>query len=166
MVAPGSGTTVDGATQTAFTGNTNTKGPEVVLNGSQAAVQSLFYPGFLILDSNIVINSLVINGFNTQGILFDKTGATGNVVTGCYLGTDPTGTSAVPNAFPGIEIAEGASGNTVGGTTVAARNVISGNNFIGLSIHDAGTNNNVVLGNYLGLNATGKAAVANIYQGV
>ncbi len=166
MVSPGSGTTVDGATQTAFTGNTNTKGPEVVLNGSQIAVQNLFAQGFLILDSNIVINSLVINGFDTQGILLDQPGATGNTITGCYLGTDPTGTTAVPNTFPGIEIAEGANGNTIGGTTTAARNVISGNAFIGLSIHDSGTNNNVVLGNFIGLNATGKGAIPNTYEGV
>jgi hypothetical protein len=166
MVAPGSGTTIDGATQTAFTGNTNTKGPEVVLNGSQIIVQNLFAQGFLILDSNCLINSLVINGFNLQGILFDKSGATGNTITGCYIGTNQTGTAAVPNAFPGIEMAEGANGNTIGGTTAAARNVISGNNFIGVSIHDSGTNNNVVLGNYIGLNATGKGAIPNIYQGV
>ena len=69
MVAPGSGTTIDGATQTTFTGNTNTKGPEIVLNGAQVIAQSLFAQGFLVLDSNCVINSLVINGFNLQGIL-------------------------------------------------------------------------------------------------
>jgi len=166
MVAPGSGTTIDGATQTAFTGDTNNKGPEIVLNGSQVIAQNVFAQGFLILDSNCVINSLVINGFNLQGILFDKSGATGNTVTGCYIGTNSTGTSAVPNAFPGVEIAEGANGNTIGGLTATARNVISGNNFVGVTIHDSGTNNNVVLGNYIGLNATGKAAVPNIYQGV
>jgi Astacin (Peptidase family M12A) len=166
LVAPGAGTTIDGATQTAFTGNTNTKGPEVVLNGSQLPAQNIYAQGLLILDSNCVINSLVINGFNLQGILLDSSGATGNTITGCYLGTDPTGTTAVPNAFPGIEIAEGANGNTIGGTTAAARNVISGNNFLGISIHDSGSNNNVVSGNYIGLNATGKAAIPNTYQGV
>ena len=80
---------------------------------------------------------------------------TGNVVTGCYLGTDPTATSAVPNTFPGVEIAEGANGNTIGGTTAAARNIISGNAFIGLSIHDSGTNNNLVRANFIGTNRYG-----------
>jgi hypothetical protein len=42
MVAPGSGTTIDGATQTAFTGDTNNKGPEIVLNGSQVIAQNVF----------------------------------------------------------------------------------------------------------------------------
>ena len=87
-------------------------------------------------------------------------------MSGCYLGTNPTGTSAVPNTFPGVEIAEGASGNTIGGTTAAARNIISGNAFIGLSIHDSGTNNNVVKGNYIGANAAGTAAIPNAYQGI
>src|SRR5213078_3911494 len=46
LVAPGASTTVDGSTQTAFTGDTNPSGPEVVLDGSQIAVQGLFAPGF------------------------------------------------------------------------------------------------------------------------
>jgi hypothetical protein len=166
LVAPGAGTTIDGATQTAFTGNTNTKGPEVVLDGSQITVQNLFAPGLYLIEANCTVKNLVINNFNQQGILIDGTGATGNVVSGCYLGTDPTGTTAVPNTFPGVEIAEGANGNTIGGTAAAARNIISGNNFIGLSIHDSGTNNNLVRANFIGTNAMGTAAIPNAYQGI
>ena len=127
LVAPGAGTTIDGSTQTAFTGNTNPSGPEVVLDGSQITVQNLFAPGLYLIEANCTVKNLVINNFNQQGILIDGTGATGNVMSGCYLGTNPTGTSAVPNTFPGVEIAEGANGNTIGGTTAAARNIISGN---------------------------------------
>jgi hypothetical protein len=166
LVAPGAGTMIDGSTQTAFTGNTNPSGPEVVLDGSQITVQNLFAPGLYMIEANCTVKNLVIDNFNQQGILIDGTGATGNVVSGCYLGTDPTGTSAVPNAFPGVEIAEGANGNTIGGTTAAARNIISGNDFIGLSIHDSGTNNNVVRANFIGTNRTGTAAIPNAYQGI
>ena len=166
LVAPGAGTTIDGSTQTAFTGNTNPNGPEVVLDGSQITVQNLFAPGLYMIEANCTVKNLVINNFNQQGILIVGTGATGNVVTGCYLGTDPTATSAVPNTFPGVEIAEGANGNTIGGTTAAARNIISGNAFIGLSIHDSGTNNNLVRANFIGTNRTGTAAIPNAYQGI
>ena len=168
LVAPGAGTTVDGSTQTAFTGNTNPSGPEVVLDGSQVPGEELFLfaPGLYLREANCTVKNLVINNFNQQGILIVGTSATGNVVTGCYLGTDPTGTSAVPNFFPGVEIVEGASGNTIGGTTAATRNIISGNAFIGLSIHDTGSNNNVVRGNYIGTNAAGTAAIPNAYQGI
>ncbi|HEU0208912.1 MAG TPA: M12 family metallopeptidase, partial [Candidatus Udaeobacter sp.] len=166
LVAPGAGTTIDGSTQTAFTGNTNPNGPEVVLDGSQITVQNLFAPGLYLIEANCTVKNLVINNFNEQGILIDGTGATGNLVSGCYLGTDPTATTAVPNTFPGVEIADGANGNTIGGTTAAARNIISGNNFIGLSIHDAGTNNNLVRANFIGTNRTGTAALPNIYEGI
>ena len=166
MVAPGAGTTIDGSTQTAFTGDTNPYGPEVVLDGSQIAVQNLFAPGFDLRDANCKVKNLVISGFNTQGVLIEGTGATGNIVSGCYIGTNATGTIAMPNTFPGIEIVGGAHGNTIGGTMAAARNLISGNANIGVSIHDSGTTTNMVQGNYIGLNATGTAAIPNAYAGV
>jgi titin len=168
LVAPGAGTTIDGSTQTSFTGDTNPSGPEVVLDGSQVPGDELFLfaPGLYLREANCTVKNLVINNFNQQGILIVGTSAAGNVVTGCYLGTDATGASAVPNFFPGVEIAESASGNTIGGTTAAARNIISGNAFIGLSIHDSGSNNNIVRGNYIGTNAAGTSAIPNAYQGV
>jgi hypothetical protein len=168
LVAPGAGTTIDGSTQTSFTGNTNPSGPEVVLDGSQVPDEELFLfaPGFYLIEANCAVKNLVINNFNQQGILIVGTSATGNIVTGCYLGTNATGTGAVPNFFPGVEIAEGANGNTIGGTNAAARNIISGNAFIGLSIHDSGSNNNIVRGNYIGTNAAGTAAIPNAYQGI
>ena len=166
MVAPGTGTTIDGSTQTTFTGDTNPSGPEVVLDGSQIAVQNLFAPGFDLRDANCNVKNLVISGFNTQGVLIEGTGATGNIVSGCYIGTNATGTTAMPNTFPGIEIVGGAHSNTIGGTTAAARNLISGNAHIGVSIHDSGSTTNVVEGNYIGLNATGTAALPNAYAGV
>jgi len=166
MVAPGAGTTLDGSTQTTFTGDTNPSGPEVVLDGSQIAVQNLFAPGLDLRDANCKVKNLVISGFDTQGVLIEGTGATGNIVSGCYIGTNATGTTAMPNTFPGIEIVGGAHGNTIGGTTVSARNLISGNAHIGVSIHDSGTTTNMVQGNYIGLNATGTAALPNAYAGV
>ena len=51
---------------------------------------------------------------------------TGNVVEGNYIGTDVTGTIALANSAAAWTIID-ASGNTIGGTTAAARNVISGN---------------------------------------
>ncbi len=144
LVAPGAGTTIDGATQTAFTGDTNPSGPEIVLNGSQIAAQSLSASGFILRETNCNIRNLVIDGFNQWGLLIDGTtaalngtAATGNTISGCYIGTDKTGSAAVPNAYPGVEILGGANHNTVGGTATTARNVISGNTHYGISVHDA-----------------------------
>ena len=87
-------------------------------------------------------------------------GAGGNVIAGNYIGTDATGTTAAANGC-GVEIYSSASNNTIGGTTAAARNVISGNSGYGVYISGAAASGNVIEGNYIGTNATGTASVAN-----
>src|SRR5207253_6002286 len=66
----------------------------------------------------------VISG-NARGIEIVNGSATGNVVQGNLIGTDVTGTLSEGNG-DGVVIQD-SPGNTVGGTTVAARNIISGN---------------------------------------
>ena len=168
LVAPGTGTTIDGATQTMFTGDTNTSGPEIVLDGSTFAAQNLGFgaAGLQVHDANCTIKNLVINGFPFQGIVMFGSGTMGNLVSGCYLGTDKTGSIGVPNGFPGVELYAGPHNNTIGGTTAAARNVISGNAHHGVVIQGAGSNNNLVAGNFIGTNAVGTGALSNLYTGV
>ncbi len=89
------------------------------------------------------------------------------LVQGNLIGLDAAGTVALGNAGGGIVIA--ASGNTIGGTTAAARNVVSGNVGIstgnGITI-DAGTADNLIEGNYIGTNAAGTAALPNADTGI
>ena len=49
------------------------------------------------------------------------------MVEGNYIGTDITGTQAIGNNGSGVFLGVGATNNTIGGTTPAARNIISGN---------------------------------------
>ncbi len=83
-------------------------------------------------------------------------------VQNCYVGTDETGKVALGNRGQGIFVA-GASGITIGGTTAAVRNVISGNlsNAIGLA-----TAGNVVEGNYVGTDSTGMLLLSNASDGI
>ncbi|MDQ6651885.1 MAG: hypothetical protein M3Y84_03985, partial [Acidobacteriota bacterium] len=155
------GTTIDGATQTAFTGNTNAAGPEIVLTGNP----SIFVgAGLTISSSANHINSLVINGFNNTGIKISGVGTIGNLVTACFLGTNASGTAAVPNTFDGVAITQGASNNIIGGTTPSATNVISGNSRFGVLLFGQASNvpNNVVEGNFIGTNASGQFAIGNM----
>jgi parallel beta-helix repeat protein len=101
----------------------------------------------------------VISGNGNHGV-FIGISAQGNVVKGNYIGTDASGTAAVPSGQDGVTIAQGAQNNTVEG------NVISGNYYCGVVIADGTTDGNVVKGNYIGTNAAGDAAVPNGWEGV
>ena len=65
-----------------------------------------------------------------------------------------------------MNIIGGASNTTVGGTAAGTRNILSGNAAYGVRIADAGTSGNRVLGNFVGTNAAGTAAIANGLSGV
>ena len=107
----------------------------------------------------------VISGNGHDGVTIGGTGASRRVVEGNYLGTNAAGTAALPNSFEGAAIFSGATGNTIGGTTAAARNLISGNKGDGVGISGKGTSSNLVQGNRIGVNAAGTAAVPNAGMG-
>lgn len=59
----------------------------------------------------------VVSGNLQMGVVVQG-GGTGNLVEGNLIGTDPSGTAAIPNQVYGIDISE-EGGTTVGGTTAA-----------------------------------------------
>ena len=103
----------------------------------------------------------VISGNGTWGVYITDAGTNDNTVANDFIGTDVAGKCPVPNNDNGVDIVFGAQGNTIGGTTAAARNVISGNLHEGVLIGFAGTANNVVEGNFIGTDVTGKAFLRN-----
>lgn len=107
------------------------------------------------------VRGLVLNNF-AKAIAISQNGH--NTVQGCYIGTDGSGIVAVPNDV-GI-YSDQAPGNTVGGTTAEARNVISGNRLQALYFsdptqEDQQTSATTVQGNYIGTDVTGRHAVPN-----
>ena len=122
----------------------------------------------------------LISGNNSAGIMLRETDVvekttTGNLVQGNLIGTDVSGTLALGNHDDGVRIWD-ASGNTIGGTSAAARNVISGNGFIvgsrqGVIIFQTNffnvpTNNNLVQGNFIGVDITGTVDLGNAGAGI
>jgi hypothetical protein len=114
----------------------------------------------------ITVAGNLISGNDGDGVFLSGAGVTGNVVKGNIIGLNATGTDALGNALNGVRISEGAASNTIGGTAVADRNVLSGNGFMGVLIVDAGAVNNKVLGNFIGLNAAGAGIFGNGIDGV
>jgi hypothetical protein len=139
---------IDATTQPGFAGQ-----PIIELNGSGAGAGS---NGLLITGGGSTIRGFVINRFSSSGISIS--GAGGNVIAGNFLGTNFAGTAA-SGTGTGV-LVSGSPNNTIGGTVVADRNVISGNGS-GVSLSAAGASGNLVEGNYIGLNASGTAAIAN-----
>jgi hypothetical protein len=84
-----------------------------------------------------------------------------NFVQGNFIGTDITGTKALPNS-EGIALMSSAN-NLVGGVTPGARNVISGNGNIGVDIRGSG---NKLQGNFIGTDFSGTEALGNFNYGI
>lgn len=107
----------------------------------------------------------VICGNGDNGLDIRDTNTIGTMIQGNYIGTDASGNVALGNNS-GIFLFNGPTAVTIGGTTPGARNVISGNRGGGAYFLGPGLSNNVIQGNYIGLNAAGTAAVPNIGAGV
>jgi hypothetical protein len=97
----------------------------------------------------------VVSESGNDGIHLQGTGTTGNLIQGNLVGTNGAGTSGLGNSFNGIAIDQAASSNTIGGTLSGAGNVIAGNGLFAVLISDAGTTGNALLGNTIGLSASG-----------
>ncbi|MBK6427602.1 MAG: DUF11 domain-containing protein [Blastocatellia bacterium] len=136
--------------------------PVVVLDGSNLAPGE---SGLVLIAADCLVRGLVINGLESdsnvgggQAIAILAGGSCR--IEGNYLGTNASGTAAVPNTT-GVSI-QISAGSVVGGTVTAARNVISGNESVGVAVnYDETATANVISGNYIGTNATGTAAIPN-----
>ena len=110
----------------------------------------------------------IISGNIGAGITI---GASGNIVAGNFIGTDVTGTIAVPNGggFFGAAVGVFKSNNRIGtdGNGIADEvegNVISGNSAHGVRLGEFG--GHILAGNHIGVNATGTAVLPNSNAGV
>jgi titin len=103
----------------------------------------------------------VISGNRQRGVVLADNGTALNAVEGNFIGTDPTGSAAVPNGTFGIWLSGGAQFNTIGGTAAGAGNLISGNTYSGIILLDLETLGNMVQGNKIGTTSSGAAALGN-----
>ncbi len=159
--------TIDGYTQPGAVPNTNTPAQggsnaqlKIVLTGASCPGCS---SGISYFTTSGTVRGLVINGFSAAAIDFAGRATVVGNVEGCFLGTDVTGTIAVPN---GLGVSTGgnpfggdfSSNARIGGSLPAQRNVISGQSGDGIS---GGGANLRILGNLIGTNAAGTAALGN-----
>ncbi|MEJ2089006.1 MAG: hypothetical protein P8Y69_11160, partial [Gammaproteobacteria bacterium] len=140
---------IDATTQPGFAGM-----PNVIIDGSKSASGN----GLDVDANDSVIRGLVIYGFDGPGIAVwgDR-----NTIAGNFIGVDARGTDGRGN---GQGVVVHGRRNIIGGSSHEDRNVISGNEGTGISVD--GAERTEVLGNYLGLDASGVKTVPNNGSGV
>lgn len=144
---------IDGYTQAGASPNTNDLDQgnnavlQIVLDGTLLSGET----GLEIKGGNTTVRGLAISNFGV-GISLTENG--GNTIEGNFIGTNASGTSAAGNGTVGIS---GISGNTIGGSTNADRNIIAKS----VTIDGVGATSNVVQGNYIGVDATGAVNIGD-----
>jgi Domain of unknown function (DUF4214) len=151
---------------------TNAAGTAAVGNGAQGVVISD-------ASANTVGGSVagarnVISGNGGDGVFVTGPTSLNNLIVANYIGADATGSLALGNAGNGIQVANGARLNTIGGNTPttpaftgkpADGNVISGNGLNGVLL-TTGAGFNTLSGNFIGTDLAGAHALGNALDGV
>jgi hypothetical protein len=156
---------IDSYTQPGASPNTNPVGLgtnavlKIELDGSLAGSSQ----GLYITADNTTVRGLVINRFGGNGIFLLGNG--GNHIEGSFIGTNVTGTADLANGSSGVFL-QNSMDNTIGGTTPAARNLVSGNTAGGIGISGDQATGNLVQGNLIGTDSTGMINLGNGYDGV
>ncbi len=153
---------IDGYSQSGSSVNTLALGDNAVLqielNGS--AVPSGTGLNFTGAVTGGEVKGLLMTKWNNAILL---NGAKNMTLDGNFFGTNAAGSAATAATQDGSAffILSAATGNTVGGASPAARNLMSGCTTAGVTLGNSGTTGNVIQNNYIGTNAAGTAAIPN-----
>ncbi|MCX6835720.1 MAG: T9SS type A sorting domain-containing protein [candidate division Zixibacteria bacterium] len=99
-----------------------------------------------------------------SGIRLSGGNVSGNLIRANWIGLTRDGYGGLGNGWiegDGILIDSGASANTIGGAESTLRNVISANYRFGVHLDGTGARENIIRGNYIGLNADGTSSSGN-----
>ncbi|MBC8077601.1 MAG: hypothetical protein H7Y32_16115, partial [Chloroflexales bacterium] len=112
---------------------------------------------------SLTLRGLMINRYSVDGVFLNGPAglgsSSGNVFECNFIGTDASGAAALGNGQSAI-FANGASNNLIGGPAIGQRNVIAGNNGFE-QLRMAGSNGNIIQGNYIGTNVNGTAVLGS-----
>jgi RHS repeat-associated protein/CSLREA domain-containing protein len=157
-----------GATGNLIQGNyigTNASGTGAL--GNQYAGVYLYYASGNTVGGTASSAGNLISGNNGNGVLIYGAGATGNLISGNLIGTNASGSDSLGNTLDGILVnaVSGTGINTIGGDTILARNVISGNQGNGVDTYNS-ISSVLIQGNYIGTDVTGSLDLGNGMDGI
>ncbi len=102
------------------------------------------------------LRGLAINRFSGQGI---ELASPSNTIQANFIGTDVTGMTQLDNGSYGINVLS--AGNLISSNVISA-----GNGANSAGIYFASTSNNIVQGNFIGVNAAGTGAFSSVNNGI
>ncbi|MDD3732863.1 MAG: FlgD immunoglobulin-like domain containing protein [candidate division Zixibacteria bacterium] len=117
-----------------------------------------------LIGGTYAVTGNLISGNAADGVLITGSGTVSNTVAGNIIGANYRVAGYVGNGTvfgAGVTISENASENTIGGKLEGDRNIISGNEYYGVYLTGSGTSYNKIIGNYIGVNATGTSSLYN-----
>lgn len=121
------------------------------------------FSGVSVSGADVEVVGNLISGNGNEGVLIDAV-AVETIVRSNLIGTNSAGGGALGND-DGITVRGKRA--TIGGPRAKHRNVISGNDFDGIELQSTFlVGRNVVLGNYIGTDATGVTEIANGSDGI
>lgn len=136
---------------------TNVTGNAALGNGSDGVYFDGNYHYNNWIGNDVVGGGNTISGNGGNGIYAYY--SNGNRILGNMIGTNAAGNADLGNSAHGIYFEGDVSNNWIGNGTAAGRNVISGNDGIGIYI--SYSNEDSIFGNYIGLNAAGTDTIPN-----
>jgi hypothetical protein len=139
-------------------------GTNHTIGGTSAAARNL-----IVAAGSSTPGTAIRLGHEALAELTNPNMATTNVlIQGNYIGTDDTGSAKLGSWGYGVKVTGSASGIQIGGTAAGAGNVISGSASAGIALDETtvnvtkkSTHDNVIQGNMIGADKTGKAAIPN-----
>ncbi len=114
--------------------------------------------------SNTLVQGNLVSGNQQSGITIWDPGSDYITLIGNKIGTDASGTLAIPNQVCGIFVGH-SSHNRIGGSEPGEGNLVNGIE-CGIFISGERPGNHVIIGNRIGTNASGDAALGTLHDGV
>ncbi|MGQ7844439.1 cadherin domain-containing protein [Granulosicoccus sp. 3-233] len=139
-----------------------------LLGNARNGIEIYYGPQNTLIGTGDITHANVISGNGFDGIKIDSYNAPteNNSIVGNRIGTDITASQSIGNGDSGIQLSNGSANNTIGGDRTAGEANIIVANKNGIRLGSTGSDNNTIVGNYIGTNSVDSTTLGNTQDGI